>query len=295
MHGGFQLLGCIEPDAVRRHSFQNHWGVPQAFANWTEADASDERWDVISICSPTSSHHADVMNALRAQPRLIFCEKPLAPTIAQAEEIVSSCAQSNVMLVVNHTRRWAPDVIEFGAQLTNGQHGVPRAINATYNKGILNNGSHMLDILSFWFGPLNLLTSGVAMADFWDNDPSIPALLTTPTGLNININCSHAKDYSLFEIEIAMSKALIAMEDGGLAWRIRQPHASFEFQGYQTLDTGKRTAGRYLEAMTGAVTNIYDAITRHAPLRSTGETALKTQRLCEKIRTAAVFPLTTLV
>ncbi len=286
-HGGFRITACADPDAHRRAIFLRHWGVESGFDSCTQAIDSGERWDVVSICSPTASHFYDVMTALQSQPRLIFCEKPLAPTAAEAEAIVKACETAGVLLAVNHTRRWAPDVREFGRQLATGEHGEVRSISARYGKGVLNNGSHLLDLLSFWLGPLELLSAGRAVHDFWPDDPTVPALLAASSGICISIGCAYAADYSLFEVELVTSTAVIAMEDGGLAWRLRLPGPSTQFAGYKTLDAGRRLPGRYLEAMVGAADNIYDGLLNDAPLLSTGSTALVAQRLCETLRNEA--------
>lgn len=286
-HGGFRITACADPDPGRRESFQRHWGVDCGFESCAQAVGQGSHWDVISICSPTSNHYGDVMVALQSQPKLIFCEKPLAPTFAEAEAIVEACEAAGVLLAVNHTRRWAPDVREIRHQLADGEYGQVRAASALYSKGVLNNGSHLVDLLSFWLGPLELVGAGPPSADFWPDDPSVPALLRTQEGAGISIGCAHAADYSLFEIELITSKAVIAMEDGGLAWRLRLPGTSAQFAGYRALDAGRRLPGRYLEAMTAAVCNIYDGLTEGAPLFSTGSTALVAHRLCEDIRTAA--------
>lgn len=286
-HGGFRITACADPDTSRRSAFQRHWGVRKGFDSCAQAMGSGGRWDVVSICSPTASHFGDVMMALQSRPRLIFCEKPLAPTAAEAEAIVGACEAAGVLLAVNHTRRWAPDVREFGRQLAAGEHGEVRSASARYGKGVLNNGSHLLDLLSFWLGPLELLSAGRPLDDFWPDDPTVPALLAARSGPGIAVGHAHACDYSLFEVELVTSCAVIAMEDGGLAWRVRLPGPSAQFAGYRVLDAGRRLPGRYLEAMAGAADNIYDGLMYGAPLLSTGATALEAQRLCEAIRLAS--------
>lgn len=287
-HGGFRITACADPDQVRREAFRRHWNVPHTFEGSDQAVATGRRWDVVSICSPTAHHLEDVRRVLQSKPKLIFCEKPLAPTWADATAIVRACAAANVLLAVNHTRRWAPDVCDLGHQLTVGVHGVVRSVSARYNKGILNNGSHLLDLLSFWFGSLELLAAGKPIADFWPDDPTIPALLSTHENIEICIASANAADYAHFEVEIVTSTALIAMENGGLAWRIRQPRPSMHFAGYRSLDSGKLLPGRYLEATAASAANIYDALRMDAQLLSTGTTALEAQRLCEAIRAATL-------
>ena len=49
------------------------------------------------------------------------------------------------------------------------------------------------------------------------------------------------------------------------------------------LNEGVRRAGKYPSAMIQSIENIHQAITIGAPLLSTGESALLTQKICEKI------------
>ena len=117
------------------------------FSSIDQVEKSDDRFDVISICSPTSCHVNDLEAALRLSPKLIFCEKPVTQSVAQTERMVAACREGNIRLAVNHTRRWAPDIVLLHADMQAGRWGKLRSVVGLYNKGILNNGSHMLDLL----------------------------------------------------------------------------------------------------------------------------------------------------
>src|SRR5262245_24940770 len=57
--------------------------------------------DVVDICSPTHLHHEMALKAAAAGKQII-CEKPLARTTGQAQEIVSACREAGVQLLVAH-------------------------------------------------------------------------------------------------------------------------------------------------------------------------------------------------
>lgn len=291
-HGGFEIAACVEPDATRRAAFAARWGVPRAHAELASAAASGEHFDVISICSPTPAHHGDALAALALRPRLVFCEKPLCSTAALAQDLVQRFQAQDVGLAVNHNRRWDTDVARLAQELASGAWGALRCATGHYNKGVLNNGSHLIDLLHCLVGPLELLHAGSPVHDFWPDDPSVPALLETTGGVPVTLNCSHAADYSLFELQLALEKGMVSMEDGGLRWRTRHAVASEQFAGYCALTAGESREGHYLQAMGNAAANIYDAVTSGAALASTGETALAAQRLCERIARAAALATT---
>jgi hypothetical protein len=111
--------------------------------------------------------------------------------------------------------------------------------------------------------------------------------LTTAGGAPVVLNCGHARDYALFELQLMLEKGVVAMEDGGMAWRIREAGPSPHFTDYRSLSPGELIPGRYLDSMAAAAANIHDCLTRGAPLASTGDTALSAQRLCEQVRARA--------
>jgi predicted dehydrogenase len=244
-------------------------------------------FDVISICSPTTSHAADLEAALELRPKLIFCEKPVTASLELTRGAVELCLKTGVLLAVNHTRRWAPDVIRLKDELDMGVWGTVRSVAAIYNKGVLNNGGHMFDLLHFLFGPLELLFAGLPVYDFWEDDPSIPAILRTSTDIPVTLNVAHAADYAHFEMQIVASGGIISMENGGISWRRRRTIDSPHFRDYKALDSGDSRAGEYSLAMGKAVANIYEAIAGGAVLASSGVTALAAQEICHSVGTMA--------
>lgn len=285
--GRFSLAACVEPDAERRHAFMGAWGVSTGFSSMDEVVGSALQFDVISICSPTQCHAPDLENALRLKPKLIFCEKPVTTSLAQTERLVAACRQANILLAVNYTRRWDPDIFRLQADMRAGAWGQLRSIVGIYNKGISNNGSHMLDLLHLLVGPVDVVKVDKPIQDFFSDDPTVPVWLEGTNGLPVQLVCGHAGDYAIFELQLIFSHGVLAMEDGGLFWRERHAAASATFKGYRMLDAGMRRVGNYPSAMRGAVDNIYRAIARGDTLASTGDNALAAQRLCEQIKQQA--------
>lgn len=286
-HPGFRLAACVEPDRARREAFMARWGIPLGFASLAEARAARLKPGLVSICSITSAHAADLEAAIAMQARAIFCEKPMTPSVALTQHWVQACEQAGVLLAVNHTRRWAPDVIRLKEQLDRGEWGELRSIAGLYNKGILNNGGHLIDLIGYLAGPLALLAAGPPVHDFWPEDPTVSALLRTGAGVPVTLNTAHAADYSVFELQLVTAHAVLIMENGGMNWRVRKSADSPHFTGYRALGRAEELPGEYPMAMTAAVVNLHEALAHGQPLASTGRSALQAQRLCEQIRDAA--------
>ncbi len=94
---------------------------------YSDLDAMLSEVDAVDICGPTHLHHAMVIKSARAG-KDILCEKPMARTIAEAQEIVKVCNGANVRLMPAHVVRFAPDYSKVKTIVENGDIGKPAVI-----------------------------------------------------------------------------------------------------------------------------------------------------------------------
>jgi Predicted dehydrogenases and related proteins len=81
-----------------------------------------ERPEAVTIAVPTESHHRAVMEALAAGCH-VMVEKPIAATLAEADEMVAAAKSANRVLAVGHIERYNPAVLELKRRLDDGQLG----------------------------------------------------------------------------------------------------------------------------------------------------------------------------
>ena len=69
---------------------------------------AQENLDIVTVA--TSDHrHADlVVNAANAGAKGIFCEKPMATNLADADRMLEAVERNGTILSIDHTRRWQP-------------------------------------------------------------------------------------------------------------------------------------------------------------------------------------------
>jgi hypothetical protein len=279
----FRLVACVEPDDERRMNFMSYWNIPNGFQTIGEAKKCGSVFQVISICSPTDCHADDIINSLALKPQLIFCEKPLTKSLKETKKLVEKCSKNHVQLAVNYTRRYDPSVLKLFETIKLNKLGELRSIIGCYNKGLLNNGSHMLDLLFLLLGELKLVHVGKPINDYSVKDLSVPIWLESEDGTPIHISCGNSIDYSLFELEFIFSGGILKMLDGGLFWSERRVIDSKTFKNYRVLEEGNRLQGNYLKSMSVAIDNIYNAIVNSKPLISCGKNSLYVQKLCKDI------------
>ncbi|MDR6414746.1 Gfo/Idh/MocA family oxidoreductase [Pseudarthrobacter sulfonivorans] len=79
----------------------------QLGARWSEGEAgllADAIVDVVAVCSPPGEHGRQILAAVAAGKRAVFCEKPLAASKEEAEEVIAACRATGTVLLVgtNH-------------------------------------------------------------------------------------------------------------------------------------------------------------------------------------------------
>ena len=114
--------------------------------------AFEETIDVAIVASPDETHYALLKELVGRPLRLVIAEKPLTKTLEQATEIVDLYKRKNIPVAVNYTRRFAKGIVSLRNDIREENFGKPLRGVGYYGKGILHNGSHMVDLLNFFFG-----------------------------------------------------------------------------------------------------------------------------------------------
>jgi len=116
--------------------FSSEWGIPDTYEDYNEMFARDDI-DLISICVPNFLHHDVAVAAARAGKHII-CEKPLATTVADAEDIVRVCAEQGVKLFYAEDWVFAPSLVRAQEIIREGGIGEVLYLKAKE----VHNGSH---------------------------------------------------------------------------------------------------------------------------------------------------------
>jgi predicted dehydrogenase len=109
---------------------------------------AEARLDVLSVCTSDHAHAEIVVDACRAGVRGIFCEKPIATTLYDADRMIDAARTAGVVLSIDHTRRWRPLYQEARDQLRAGVIGrVTRVVGTLGGPRamLFRNGTHLID------------------------------------------------------------------------------------------------------------------------------------------------------
>ncbi len=103
---GVELVAVVDKDPVAAESIAGSDNL-LAYATLDELLAKVDV-DIIDVCLPTDLHRDFTVAAAKAGKQ-IFCEKPMALTVAQAEEMKSACESAGVRLMIGHCIRFWPE------------------------------------------------------------------------------------------------------------------------------------------------------------------------------------------
>ncbi|HLY41377.1 MAG TPA: Gfo/Idh/MocA family oxidoreductase [Terracidiphilus sp.] len=110
-----KLVAAIEPDETRAAAIAAQYGI-QVFSTASELLGANVRVDAASVAVPTVRHH-EVASALLDAEIDVLVEKPLASTLAEADELIELAERHNRILQPGHLERFNPAVLAVHSQL----------------------------------------------------------------------------------------------------------------------------------------------------------------------------------
>ncbi len=105
---GVRLAAVVDPRGFD--------GPEPVFASVEDLLRSGVRVDAASVCTPTSLHYAAASALLWAGVHVLV-EKPIAPTLAEADELIALASEKECVLAVGHLERFNPAVAALGPLL----------------------------------------------------------------------------------------------------------------------------------------------------------------------------------
>jgi len=152
--GFAEVVAGVDVDATRAKVFCDSHAIPQPFGDLDEAIAWGE-FDAAANVTPDKAHHATTMKLLAAGKH-VLCEKPLAETFAQADEMASAADLGGLINMVNLSYRNVPALQTARGLIARGEIGEVRHVEASYRQSWLV-GNHWGDwqTLPMWLWRLS--------------------------------------------------------------------------------------------------------------------------------------------
>lgn len=176
-----EVVALVELNQALADEKAKQLGIPRAYVFADMLNQSDI--DVVHICTPNFLHYSQAKAVLEAKKHVI-CEKPLAISLEEAEDLVKIAKSSGLVNAVHFNLRYYPMVRQMKVMREKGELGEVYSIMGSYlqdwlflqtdynwrlepdksgdSRAIADIGSHLLDIIEYVTG----LKITQVMADF---------------------------------------------------------------------------------------------------------------------------------
>lgn len=258
---GTELAAVCDLDETRAAGGAERFGVV-AYTDHAEMFRV-ERPDIVSVCTPADSHLEVVRDAIAAGVKAVFCEKPITGTLAEADEMIRVCAENGVVLVVDHQRRFNSLHQEVRKLIADGDLGRIQQVACYYTAGILNTGTHLIDLLRLLLGDVDWVTGRYSRPDDdGRDDPNVDGWVAFKNGTVACLQACDAAAYNIFEVAVLGERGRITLIDGGLDARFEEAVESARFGGYRELRAASWPwyAEGSIEFMLDAVGHLVDCV-----------------------------------
>ena len=278
-----ELVAVCDPSEHARKKFSKAWKIPNSFSN-SEEMLDNVDLDIISICSPTdyrlnAFEHISRIKAIKG----IFCEKPLANSLEESIKIFELSKDINV--AVNYFRRWNPSLKKIYENLREEKYGKVISVNCVYTKGLLVNGSHMIDLLCWFFGtPINAIPFNTYKRE--DMDHGVSFTLTFEQGIDATVINLPNAPYVYLEIDIFtnLGKLTISQRGQRVYWYEKQKDTNYQCLEKLSLISQKET--EWQNCPSQAIDELINVINNKGELSCTIQDALRVNEICDQIKSS---------
>ena len=129
-HKQCEIVAVCGRNPAKAEAFAERWSVPNHFVDWHKMIESG-LCDAVVVASHTDSHHAITMLAL-AHGLHVLCEKPMAVSVVEAEEMTALAMAKGVKTMIPFTYRFLPHARYIKQLIDDGYIGKPYHLNIRY-------------------------------------------------------------------------------------------------------------------------------------------------------------------
>ncbi len=169
--------------------------------------------DAVYITTPNTKHTELAITAAAAGKH-VFCEKPMATNLADAQKVLEAAGKSNAVFQVGHNRRFAPVYATLKQMIS--EEAAPHSAHVKMNRGELVNPEwvgdplvtggflyettiHMFDMMRYLFGEVAQLNALGSTHEYPETD-DFSVLVGFKSGIHATL-CSSADASWLFPFE----------------------------------------------------------------------------------------------
>ncbi|GGA72418.1 Gfo/Idh/MocA family protein [Ornithinibacillus halotolerans] len=107
----------------------NELSIEKAYLNYQDL-INDEQVDLVYVAVPPKFHHKIVMDVIKARKH-VLCEKPLANSVKEAEEMLEAAKEAGIIHAMNFPLNYGQAATKFASLIKSGAIGNLRRLQLT--------------------------------------------------------------------------------------------------------------------------------------------------------------------
>lgn len=198
--------------------------------------------DYLTIAVPDSLHYEvfkqlsiivhrnpKVKNGLKG----VLLEKPIASELEHAHEMVKMIKALGIQCKINYFRRFLPSMNKIKSRINNHEFGKLIFGRVIYDKGLMHNASHWIDLIQHFFGELKVKSVMDRVPSVIEGDDNYDFILSVGENKNIIFQSGNSNYYTVFELELYFQNKVIKIQDFGRKITFYDIHDD-EIAGYRS-------------------------------------------------------------
>jgi len=168
-----ELIALADQDLGTAKELAHEHAIERVYDDYRELLECDEI-DAVSVCTPPSTHSEIVIGACEAGKH-ILCEKPIALSLEEADQMINAAQRAGVILAIGHQFRFLPNVQKAREMVDKKAIGEVLTCYGEFSSGgpffgdwktssdyylkigsgaavLFNYGTHIFDLFNFFFG-----------------------------------------------------------------------------------------------------------------------------------------------
>lgn len=277
---------------------------------------SEIKPDIVTVAVNEDFHLDCALQAIRAKPRLVILEKPVALNVEEGQKIVTEAEKCGVPVMINHERRFAldyqaaraylkkiGDIQYIHANLFSGLRVYSKEDEKTGAYSLLHDGTHLIDIVLFFLEALAastgdserapLLQNPVLTSVYYDKEKkdkdggkivrNLSVHYTSPECPDVYFTISGRSKFFGFEIDITGTLGRIHIGNGFADFYLRKQ--SKLYTGFYSLTKDKSVKlPRKTKYFANMVQNAVDFLDGKEGLGSTLANGMNVLKIIDEIR-----------
>src|SRR5688572_19899292 len=165
-----QIVAVADENEQGRIAAQKRLGAKSAYADYRDM-LKKERPQIVSVADRHLDQHRDMVVACAEAGASIFLEKPMARTLAEADDMVAACERHHVKLAIAHQTRYSPRLTRIKEMIDKGElgeilelRGRGKEDSRVGGQDLMVLGTHIMDLMRYIAGDARSCFARVSIA-----------------------------------------------------------------------------------------------------------------------------------